>query len=101
MSTTEEKLVKLYEDLDAQGLNDAKQQMRDDTIFYMSATDAKLPPHNTRITIVSKNQDRPFEDEDGSADEGTEDFRSYRDQIKQASKMLVDSKSKRQQRNKK
>lgn len=95
LSVTEEKLVKLYEDLDGQGLNDPKQQLKEDTIFYLNATDAKLPPHNTRIALVNKNADRPFEEEDGSADEGTEDFRTYRDQIKQASKQLVDSKSKR------
>ena len=39
--------------------------------------------------------ERTFEDEDASGDEGSEDFRGYRDQIKQASKQIVDQKLKR------
>ena len=100
LSVTEEKLLKLFEDLEAQGMNETKQQMKEEGFYYANAIDAKLPPHNTRITLTSKNVERPFEDEDGSGDEGTEDFRGYRDQIKQASKQIVDSKLKRNQNRK-
>lgn len=95
LSVTEEKLIKLYEDLEAQGMNETKQQMKEEGFYFANALDAKLPAHNTRITLASKNVERAFEDEDGSGDEGTEDFRGYRDQIKQASKQIVDSKTKR------
>lgn len=94
LSITEEKLVKLFEDLEQQGMQDVKQQMKEDGYFFASTLDAKLPAHNTRIAISNK-QDRIFEDEDGSGDEGIEDFKGYRDQIKNASKQIVDSKSKR------
>jgi hypothetical protein len=97
LSITEEKLVKLYEDLDAQGMSETQQQMKEDGFYFASTSDAKLPPYNTRITLASKTTDRPFEDEDASGDEGGEDFLGYRDQIKQASKQIVDSKTKRHQ----
>ncbi len=94
LSITEEKLVKLFEDLEQQGMEEAKTQMKEDGFYFANALDAKLPPHNTRITISNK-QERVFEDGDDSGDEGAEDFRGYRDQIKNASKQIVDSKSKR------
>lgn len=97
MSITEEKLVKLYEDLDAQGMSEVQQQMKEDGYYFASINEAKLPANNTRITLTSKTSDRPFEDEEISGDEGTEDFLGYRDQIKQASKQIVDSKTKRHQ----
>ena len=95
LSITEEKLVKLVEDLEAQGMNETKQSMKEDGFYFATTMEAKLPQYNTRITLANKNQDRPFEDEDASGDEGDEDFRGYRDQIKQASKQIVDSKTKR------
>ena len=76
-------------------MNETKQQMKDEGLYYANAIDAKLPPFNTRITLASKNMERTFEDEDASGDEGSEDFRGYRDQIKQASKQIVDQKLKR------
>jgi hypothetical protein len=95
LSITEEKLVKLFEDLEQQGLYETQQQLKEEGFLAnMSALDAKLPPHNTRIPVVNK-QERVFEDDDASGDEGTEDFKGYRDQIKQASKQIVDSKTKR------
>ena len=94
MSITEEKLVKLFEDLEQQGMQEAKTQMKEDGFYFANAMDAKLPAYNTRITIASK-QERIFEDDGGSGEEGAEDFRGYRDQIKNASKQIVDSKSKR------
>ncbi|RNA22272.1 coiled-coil domain-containing protein [Brachionus plicatilis] len=97
LSVTEEKLIKLYEDLEAQGMNETKQQMKEEGLYFANALDAKLPPHNTRIVFPNKTGDRAFDDEDGSGDEGTEDFRGYREQIKQASKQIVDSKTKRNQ----
>ena len=97
LSVTEEKLVKLYEDLEAQGLNETKKQMKEDGLYIGNTNEAKLPPHNTRITLSSKVTDRPYEDEDDSNDEGIEDFRGYRDQIKQASKQIVDAKTKKHQ----
>lgn len=97
LSVTEEKLVKLYEDLDAQGMNEQKQQLKEEGVYFANTLDAKLPPFNTRITLSSKHAERQFEDDDGSGEEGTEDFRGYRDQIKLASKQIVDSKTKRHQ----
>ncbi len=94
LSITEEKLVKLFEDLEQQGMEEAKQQMREDGHLFAGTLDAKLPAHNTRVPIASK-QERAFEDEDASGDEGIEDFKGYRDQIKNASKQIVDSKTKR------
>jgi hypothetical protein len=97
LSITEEKLIKLYEDLEAQGMRETLQQMKDDGVYYSTTTitDAKLPPYNTRIPLNIKGTDRPFEDEDASGDEGDEDFRANREQIKQASKQIVESKTKR------
>jgi hypothetical protein len=139
LSVIEEKLVKLYEELDAQGLSETRQQMsKDDTSGYFLTTmsDAKLPPYNTRIQMTSRGGmlgvaggggggglggtgvgsgttglgggdaggrgvSVAFEDDEMSGDEGTEDFLNYRDQIKQASKQIVDSKTKRHQAHKK
>lgn len=95
LSITEEKLVKLYEDLESGGMSETKQQMKDDGLYFATTTDAKLPPYNTRIAQVSKAADRAFEDDEISGDEGTEDFLASRDQIKQQSKQIVDSKTKR------
>lgn len=99
LSVTEEKLVKLYEDLEANGMNETKKQMKEDGggIYVGNTSDAKLPQYNTRITLTNKNADRPYEDEEDSNDEGIEDFRGYRDQIKQASKQIVDAKTKKHQ----
>jgi hypothetical protein len=97
LSVTEEKLIKLYEDLEAQGLNETKKQMKEEGLFIGNTNEAKLPQYNTRIALSSKNVDRPYEDEDDSNDEGLEDFRGYRDQIKQASKQIVDAKTKKHQ----
>ena len=97
LSVTEEKLVKLYEDLDAQGMNETRQQLKEEGVYFATTLDAKLPPYNTRITLSSKHVERQFDDEDASGEEGTEDFRGYRDQIKLASKQIVDSKTKRHQ----
>lgn len=74
-----------------------QQQMKEEGVYYAatSAGDAKLPAYNTRILLATKNLDRPFEDEDASGDEGDEDFKANRDQIKQASKQIVDTKTKR------
>lgn len=114
LSITEEKLVKLYEELEAQGMNETRQQMSKDEAgtFYLSTTsDAKLPPYNTRIQMVTRGggiaggvagaDSRAFEDDEMSGDEGTEDFLNYRDQIKLASKQIVDSKTKRHHQTKK
>jgi len=97
LSVTEEKLVKLYEDLDAQGMNETRQQLKEEGVYFATTLDAKLPPYNTRITLSSKHVERQFDDEDASGEEGTEDFRGYRDQIKLASKQIVDAKTKRHQ----
>lgn len=74
-------------------MQEAQQTMKDDGFYFANTMDAKLPAYNTRIQIVNK-QDRQFEDDDED-DEAIEDFRGYRDQIKNASKQIVDSKSKR------
>lgn len=97
LSVTEEKLVKLYEDLEAQGMKETLQQMKDEGVYHanMNLTEAKLPPYNTRITLPTKGLDRQYEDEDESAEEGDEDFKQSRNQIKLDSKTLVDSKTKR------
>ncbi len=98
LSVTEEKLVKLYEDLDAQGMNEARQQLKEEGVYFANTMDAKLPQYNTRIALSSKHGgERQFDEDDGSGEEGTEDFRGYRDQIKLASKQIVDSKTKRHQ----
>ena len=94
LSVTEEKLVKLFEDLEQQGMHETKQQMKEDGFYFANALDAKLPPHNTRIPVTSK-QGYMFDEDDASGDEGTEDFEVYRYQIKQASKNIVDSRTKR------
>jgi hypothetical protein len=98
LSVTEEKLVKLYEDLEAQGLNDTQKQMKEEGLYIGNINEAKLPQYNTRIVLANtKNQDRAYEDEEDSGDDGNEDFRGYRDQIKQASKQIVDAKTKKHQ----
>jgi hypothetical protein len=76
---------------------ETQQQMKDEGFLFANATEAKLPPYNTRIVLApaGKNADRPFEEEDASGDEAADDFKSYRDQIKQASKQIVDAKTKR------
>lgn len=97
LSITEEKLIKLYEDLETQGMREVQQQMKEDGVYYanVNTSDAKLPAYNTRISLPSKTQDRVYEDGDESGDEGDEDFRENRNKIKQLSKQLVDAKTKR------
>ena len=103
LSVTDDKLFNLYEELEKLGMSETQQQMKDEGVYYATviAGDAKLPQYNTRITLATKNQERPFEDEDASAEEGDEDFKANRDQLKQASKQIVELKTKRHTKNKK
>ena len=98
LSTCEEKLLKLLEELDGKDLNEVFKQMEDEE--YHASLDSKLPTFNTRVKLPQKERgDAVFEDdEDSGEDDGDVPNRNA---IKKQSQFIVDSKTKRRTTKKK
>ncbi|KAL3870343.1 hypothetical protein ACJMK2_038417 [Sinanodonta woodiana] len=97
LSTCEEKLLKLLEELDGKDLNEVIKQMEEED-FHASA-EGKLPQYNTRIKLPQMQRDLVYDDEEDSGENDTDV--PDRDKIKKQSQFIVDSKTKRRTTKKK
>ncbi|XP_052092788.1 outer dynein arm-docking complex subunit 3-like [Mytilus californianus] len=98
LSTCEEKLLKLLEELDGKDLNEVFKQMEEEE--YHASFDSKLPTHNTRVKLPQKERgDAVFEDDEDSGEDDGEV--PNRNAIKKQSQFIVDSKTKRRTTKKK
>ncbi|XP_067940120.1 outer dynein arm-docking complex subunit 3-like [Watersipora subatra] len=91
LSTSEEKLLKLLEELDGQDLSDILEQMEEEE--YHAQMEGKLPEYNTRVKLPQTQRDNVYDDEDESGDDDGELM--TRSNLKKQSQSLIDSKNKR------
>lgn len=92
LSTCEEKLMKLIEDLDAMGKNvNEVSQMMDEEEFQTTAQ-IKLPQYNTRVKLPAVAKDTIYDDEDAS---GEDEEIQTRQSLKKQSQQIVDAKTRR------
>lgn len=97
LSTCEEKLLKLLEELDGQDLNTVVKQMEDEE--FHATHEGKLPQYNTRVKLPQTQRDLVYDDEEDSGDNDGDV--PDRDKIKKQSQFIVDSKTKRRTTKKK
>ncbi|XP_052790334.1 outer dynein arm-docking complex subunit 3-like [Mya arenaria] len=97
LSTCEEKLLKLLEELDGQDLNAVVKQMEEEE--FHASQEGKLPQYNTRVKLPQPQRDLVYDDEEDSGDNDGDV--PDRDKIKKLSQMIVDSKTKRRTTKKK
>ncbi|XP_046376199.1 outer dynein arm-docking complex subunit 3-like [Haliotis cracherodii] len=91
LSTSEEKLLKLLEELDGKDLNETLKQMEEEE--FHASIEGKLPTYNTRIKLPQTQRDLVYEDdEDSGEDDGDVPSRTT---IKKQSQSIIDSKTKR------
>ncbi|XP_045206562.1 outer dynein arm-docking complex subunit 3-like isoform X2 [Mercenaria mercenaria] len=100
LSTCEEKLLKLLEDLDGQdiNINTVVKQMEEEE--FHASQEGKLPQYNTRVKLPQTQRDLVYADDEDSADNFDGDAPD-RNQIKKQSQLLVDAKTKRRTTKKK
>lgn len=92
LSTSEEKLLKLLEELDGKDLNETLRQMEEEE--FHASIEGKLPQYNTRIKLPTTIRDLVYGDEDD--DSGEDDLDApNRSTIKKQSQTIIDSKTKR------
>jgi len=92
LSTSEEKLLKLLEELDGNDLNDVLKQMEEEE--FHASIEGKLPAYNTRVKLPQTQRDLVYGDEDEDSGEDDGDVPN-RNAIKKQSQFIVDSKTKR------
>ncbi|XP_048773506.1 outer dynein arm-docking complex subunit 3-like [Ostrea edulis] len=97
LSTCEEKLLKLLEELDGKDLQDTMKQMEEEE--FHASIEGKLPQYNTRINLPTKERDMVYDDDEDSGDDDTDV--PNRNAIKKQSQFIVDSKTKRRTTKKK
>jgi len=92
LSTSEEKLLKLLEELDGNDLSDVLRAMEEEE--FHASIEGKLPAYNTRVKLPQTQRDLVYgdEDEDSGEDDGEVPNRNA---IKKQSQFIVDSKTKR------
>eukprot|EP00112_Aurelia_sp_Birch-Aquarium-sp1_P003348 Seg1374.4 transcript_id=Seg1374.4/GoldUCD/mRNA.D3Y31 product="Coiled-coil domain-containing protein 151" protein_id=Seg1374.4/GoldUCD/D3Y31 len=91
LGTTEQKLLKLMEDLGGKDLQDVMKEMED--LDFRSNLENKLPQFNTRVKLPATTEKNiVYEDDDDSGED--EDFMS-RNAIKKNSQQIVDMKTKK------
>jgi len=98
LSTCEEKLLKLLEELDGQDLNSIVKQMEEEE--FHASQEGKLPQYNTRVKLPQVQRDIGYEDDEDDG-ENIDTEVPDRDRIKKQSQILVDSKTKRRTTKKK
>lgn len=97
LSTCEEKLLKLLEELDGQDINAVVKQMEEEE--FHASQEGKLPQYNTRVKLPQPQRDLVYDDEEDSGDNDGDV--PDRDKIKKQSQFIVDSKTKRRTTKKK
>ncbi|XP_041369363.1 outer dynein arm-docking complex subunit 3-like [Gigantopelta aegis] len=91
LSRSEEKLLKLLEELDGKDLNEVLKQMEEEE-FHV-AIEGKLPAYNTRVKLPQTQRDLAYDDDEDSGDDDADV--PNRNTIKKQSQFIVDSKTKR------
>jgi len=91
LSSSEEKLLKLLEELDGTELPAVMKQM-EETEFH-STIETKLPSYNTRITLPTTTKLDTFDDEDDSGEDDTAAL--TRADLKRRAQQLIDAKMKK------
>ncbi|RUS91204.1 hypothetical protein EGW08_001010 [Elysia chlorotica] len=92
LSTSEEKLLKLLEELDGKDLADMLRQMEEEE--FHASIEGKLPAYNTRVKLPQTQRDLVYGDEDEDSGEDDGDVPN-RNTIKKQSQFIIDSKTKR------
>ncbi|KAM4747454.1 outer dynein arm-docking complex subunit 3 [Rhinophrynus dorsalis] len=97
LSITEEKLQKLFDDLDGQNLEEIIKQMEEED--FQHSIEGKLPAYNVRISLPAPaKQDIYGDDDESDDDEGDVVTRAA---LKRQSQQIIESKTKRRTRPKK
>ncbi|XP_064649660.1 outer dynein arm-docking complex subunit 3-like isoform X2 [Lineus longissimus] len=91
LSVSEEKLLKLLEELDGKNLEEIMTQMEEEE--FHASIEGKLPAYNTRIKLPQTQRDNVYDDEDESGDDDQDV--PTRQQLKRQAQQLVDSKTKK------
>ncbi|CAH1786887.1 unnamed protein product [Owenia fusiformis] len=91
LSVSEEKLLKLLEELDGKDLSEVLKQMEEEE--FHANMEGKLPQYNTRVKLPQSQRDNVYDDEDDSGDDDGDVL--SRNHIKRQAQQLVDSKNKR------
>ncbi|KAK3092525.1 hypothetical protein FSP39_004008 [Pinctada imbricata] len=97
LSTCEEKLLKLLEELDGKDLSEATKQMEEEE--YHASVEGKLPQYNTRVKLPQTQRDLVYDDDEDSGEDDTDV--PNRNAIKKQSQFIVDQKTKRRTTKKK
>ncbi|XP_064616243.1 outer dynein arm-docking complex subunit 3-like [Liolophura sinensis] len=97
LSTCEEKLLKLLEEMDGKDLSEVLKQMEDEE--FHASIEGKLPTFNTRIKLPQTQKDNVYDDEDESGEDDTDV--PTRNTIKKQSQFIIDAKTKRRTTRKK
>ncbi|CAL1533535.1 unnamed protein product [Lymnaea stagnalis] len=91
LSTSEEKLLKLLEELDGINFEETLKEMEEHE--FHASIEGKLPAYNTRVKLPQTQRDLVYEDDDDSGEDDTDV--PNRSAIKKQSQFIVDSKTKR------
>ncbi|XP_035683994.1 coiled-coil domain-containing protein 151-like isoform X2 [Branchiostoma floridae] len=92
LSISEEKLLKLMEELDGKDLQDIIRQMEEEE--FHASIETKVPSHNTRIKLPqTQKQGDIYQDDEDSGDD--EDSTLTRQQLKRQAQQIVDSKTRK------
>ncbi|XP_013412590.1 coiled-coil domain-containing protein 151 [Lingula anatina] len=91
LSTAEEKLLKLLEDLDGKDISEALKLMEEEE--FHASIEGKLPSYNTRIKLPVTHKDNVYDDEDESGDDDGDVL--TRNLIKRQAQNMIDAKTKR------
>ncbi|XP_078489128.1 DC2-related axonemal dynein intermediate chain 4 [Ciona intestinalis] len=91
LSISEEKLLKLLEDLDGRELVDILRQMEEEE--FHSSIESKLPSYNVRIPLPATHKPDAYEEDDESGDDDA--AAPTRGDLKRRSQQIIDSKMKK------
>ncbi|XP_074655355.1 outer dynein arm-docking complex subunit 3-like isoform X2 [Tubulanus polymorphus] len=97
LSVSEEKLLRLLEDLDGKDLEETMNQMEEEE--FHASIETRLPQYNTRIKLPQAHKENVYDDDDESGDDDGDVM--TRAALKRQSQQLVDSRTKRKATRKK
>lgn len=92
LSTCEEKLLRLLEELEGSGRDVPELQTQMEEEEYHNTVEPKLPSYNTRINMPQAIKDTMFDDDEESGDDAEI---PTRDKIKDQSRNIIESKTRR------
>lgn len=97
LSTSEEKLLKLLEELDGKDLQAVVKEMEEEE--FHASVEGKLPQYNTRVKLPQTQRDIVYDEDEDTGDDDPDVLDRY--QIKKQSQFIVDAKTKRRTTKKK